>query len=87
MTYPDPAQIIPAAERTAQQWVDYYLQIENDLLAGRDVTFDNGRRVVMEDLDKVRKGRAEWERRAKLEKMGPRGNTFGGFTYKTADLS
>lgn len=87
--YPEPTQVIPAAERTAQQWVDYYLQIENDLLAGKEVSFDDGRRVVMENLADVRKGRYEWERRAKLEARSGCGQAFGcgGLTYRTADLS
>ena len=87
--YPEPTPIIPAAERTAQQWVDYYLQIENDVLAGKDVTFDGGRRVVLENLAEIRKARYEWERRAKLQKTASCGKSFGcgGLTYKTADMS
>lgn len=85
--YPEPMQVIPAAQRTAQQWVDYYLQIENDVLAGKDVSFNDGRRVVMEDLKEIRKARADWERRVKIQAAGKAPHNFGGLSYKTADLT
>ena len=39
-----------------------YLQAEVDILAGKSVQMD-GRTLTMEDLDKVRAGRREWERK------------------------
>ena len=86
ITYPEPAQVIPAAERSPQQWVDYYLHIEDQAAAGKEVRFDDGRVVVMEDLREVRKARAEWERRAATQSRRGQQN-FGGFHYKTPDMS
>ncbi len=84
--YPEPTQIIPAADRTAQDWVDYYLHIEDQVAAGKEVRFDDGRVVVMEDLHQIRRARAEWERRASQQSRRG-GNNFGGFHYKTPDMS
>ena len=84
--YPEPIQVIPAADRTAQDWVNYYLGIEDQVAAGKEVKFDDGRTVVMEDLSQIRRARADWERRANQVKRRGR-NNFGGLHYKTADLS
>jgi hypothetical protein len=84
--YPEPTQVVPAATRTPAQWVEYYLQIEDAVLQGKDVTLDNGNRVVMEDLDKIRRARADWERRAATQ--ANRGvQNFGGFRYRTPDMT
>ncbi|MBP8221506.1 hypothetical protein D3C87_2139690 [compost metagenome] len=39
-----------------------YLQAERDLLAGKQITFQ-GRSVTSENLNEIRTGRQEWERR------------------------
>lgn len=84
--YPEPTQVVPAATRTPIQWVEYYLQIEDAVLQGKDVTLDNGNRVVMEDLDKIRRARADWERRSAAQ--ANRGvQNFGGFRYRTPDMT
>lgn len=46
----------------AQVMLDLYLQAEKDVLAGKNVTF-RGETVGMEDLDSIRSGRKEWERK------------------------
>lgn len=84
--YPEPMQSVPAAERTPQQWVDFLLQIESAVLEGKETRFDDGRAVVMEDLAQIRKARAEWERRA-TQKAQPRRQNFGGFHYRTPDMT
>lgn len=48
---------------TAQQMLDKYLEAEAAVLEGRTVIF-NGRTHTMEDIEKIRAGRQEWERRA-----------------------
>lgn len=48
-----------------------YVQAELDVLAGKSTTI-NGKLMTMEDLDAIRAGRVEWER--KLAAIGrPRG--------------
>ena len=47
----------------AQQMLEKYLQAEMDILDGKNVSF-RGETLGMEDLDKIREGRKEWERRA-----------------------
>lgn len=77
---------VKPADRTPQDWIDFYLQIESDVLEGKQVTFDSGRIVLMEDLAQIRKGRHEWERKLNASKRKTR-QTLGGFRYKTADMS
>ncbi|USE38938.1 hypothetical protein [Endozoicomonas sp. SCSIO W0465] len=45
-----------------QQMIDLYIQAEKDLLAGKNVSM-NGRTITMENLNEIREGRQEWERR------------------------
>ncbi|ERU47130.1 hypothetical protein Q090_06375, partial [Pseudomonas aeruginosa C51] len=52
---------------TAQQMLDKYLEAEAAVLEGRTVIF-NGRTHTMEDIEKIRAGRQEWERRAAAER-------------------
>lgn len=56
-----------------------YLAAEAAILAGKDISFQ-GRRVAMEDLDAIRKGRQEWEAKARTEQQpaGRRGG-LGGY--------
>ncbi|HCF4945002.1 TPA: primosomal replication protein PriB/PriC domain protein [Pseudomonas aeruginosa] len=51
---------------TAQQMLDKYLEAEAAVLEGRTVIF-KGRTHTMEDIEKIRAGRREWERRAAAE--------------------
>lgn len=55
-----------------QKMLDAYMQAELDLLAGKETSI-NGRRLALEDLDKIRKGRWEWERRAAAEDGAQKG--------------
>lgn len=86
----EPIQLVPVSQRTPRQWVEYYLQIESDVLSGKDVTMENGRRVVMEDLGQIIKARQEWERRATIAAQQSnvgRSSTFGSFSYRAPDLT
>lgn len=58
-----------------------YQKAERDVLQGRSISF-NGRTVTFEDLAEIRKGRAEWERRAASENVRP-----GGLGFSLATLS
>ncbi|MFV0576039.1 MAG: hypothetical protein ACK5NC_11595 [Vibrio sp.] len=58
-----------------QQMVDACFQAELDVLAGKETTFE-GRSVKMEDLDKIRAARQEWE--SKLDGLlNPRRLRYG----------
>lgn len=57
----------------AQVMLDLYLQAEKDVLAGKNVTF-RGETVGMEDLDSIRSGRKEWER--KVSEASRKGRPF-----------
>lgn len=46
----------------AQEMLNFYIQAEKDVLQGKTVTH-RGETMGMEDLDKIRAGRKEWERR------------------------
>lgn len=76
---------IEPANRTPQEWVDFYLQIENNVASGKDMAL-NGRRISFEDLGEIRKARAEWERRAAL-KASRSTPMVGGMRYKTAAMN
>lgn len=45
-----------------ESMIGLYLQAERDLLAGKQITFQ-GRTVSSENLNEIRAGRQEWERR------------------------
>lgn len=61
-----------------------YLAAEAAILEGK--TYKLGERLLgMEDLDKVRAGRQEWERRVQAE-QAPRRPTFGGLSYGVARM-
>lgn len=68
---------------TATDMIAAYLAAETAILAGKDVSF-NGRRVTMEDLESIRKGRQEWEAKAAAEARpaGRRGG-MGGYAVAT----
>lgn len=67
---------------TATDMIAAYLAAETAILEGKDVTFQ-GRRVSMEDLDAIRKGRQEWEARAAKEAQ-PASQRGGLGNYATA---
>lgn len=48
--------------QSASDMVDLYIQAEKDVLEGKTTTI-NGRTMTLEDLESIRQGRREWERR------------------------
>lgn len=64
---------------TAQEMVEAYREAEQMLLEGREVSWGN-RRLSMESLAAIRRGRQEWERRLNAERRGrgPSVATFPG---------
>ena len=72
------------ADRTAQEWVDFYLQVESDVASGKERTL-NGRNIRFEDLEQIRIARNDWESRV-LQSTST-ASRIGGLRYKTADLS
>lgn len=65
---------------TPQQMVDKYLQAELDVLEGKTITFA-GRTMSMADLNEIRAGRLEWERRVASTAKAARGG--GGVSLAT----
>lgn len=61
---------------------DAYIAAELAILQGKTTSM-GGRLLTLEDLDDVRKGRMEWERRAAAELAGGAG-TAGGLGYAVA---
>ncbi|WP_226649342.1 primosomal replication protein PriB/PriC domain protein [Microbulbifer variabilis] len=62
--------------KTAQEMVDLYIEAEIDVLAGK-TTVINGRQFTAENLQDIRAGRQEWERRAFQEKLKAAGKRRG----------
>ncbi|HZJ81619.1 MAG TPA: hypothetical protein VFC95_02880 [Guyparkeria sp.] len=63
-----------------------YLAAEVAILQGQEFTFE-GRRLSRADLDSVRAGRKEWERKVNTEKSAATGApTIGGLSYAVARL-
>lgn len=52
--------------------VALYLEAEKELLAGK-TTIMNGRQLTMENLQEIRDGRKEWERRQAAEQASSGG--------------
>lgn len=50
----------------ATEMLELYIQAEKDVLAGKSITM-RGESMDLEDLDKIRAGREEWERKASAE--------------------
>jgi len=48
--------------QSASDMLDLYIQAEKDVLEGKTTTM-NGRTLSMENLQEIRAGRKEWERR------------------------
>lgn len=70
---------------TATDMYAAYLAAETAILLGKDVSFQ-GRRVAMEDLDSIRKGRQEWEAKARAEAR-PAGRRGGLGGYAVASFN
>lgn len=60
----------------AQQMLDKYIEAEMAVLEGRSVTF-GGRTLTMADLNQIRDGRQEWERRVQAEQSAAAGRKNG----------
>jgi hypothetical protein len=56
-----------------QEMLNLYIQAEKDVLAGKSITF-RGETMNLEDLDAIREGRKEWER--KVSEVSRRGRPF-----------
>lgn len=61
---------------TAQQMLDKYIEAEQAVLDGRSVTM-GGRTLTMVDLNQIREGRQEWERRVNAERISAQGGNPG----------
>lgn len=57
---------------TAQQMLDKYMDAELAVLDGKTVMF-GGRTLTMVDLNQIREGRCEWERKVQAEKAAAAG--------------
>lgn len=75
----------------AQAMIAAYLEAEAAVLAGKSVRIGGiglDRYLTLEDLDKIRAGRQEWERKiASLQRQGAGVPTFGGARFALADVS
>lgn len=84
-----PSNPVRASERTAQEWVDFYLDIEERVAKSKSVRSDDlNRTVENHDLDEVRKARREWQRvvrQQQIKKAG--GRNLGGLRYTVPDLT
>ena len=73
-------------DRTPQQWVDFYLQVESDVASGKSRSL-NGRSIQLEDLAEIRKAREDWEKRVLSSKASSTAKRIGGLRYKTAAMN
>lgn len=77
----------------AQAMVTAYLDAETAVLAGKEVRLGGAatgldRWLRLEDLDMIREGRKEWERRvAQLQAGATAQPRFGGLTFSVSDFS
>ena len=62
----------------ATEMLDLYIQAEKDVLAGKNITF-RGETMGLEDLDKIRAGRMEWERKVKTEANRGKSHSLASF--------
>ncbi len=60
-----------------QQMIDAYIEAELDVLAGKSSAI-NGKTMTMENLQEIRAGRLEWQRR-----LAAFGRPRGGASYAT----
>lgn len=66
----------------ATDMLSQYLQAESAVLSGQTISF-NGRTHTLADLDSIRAGRKEWEKKVAAE-QGAAGATFGGKGFAVA---
>lgn len=72
---------------TATEMLAKYLAAECALLEGKEVSFGD-RRLRMEDLPSIIKGRQEWEQRVARESArGNKAATIGGLEMKVASFN
>lgn len=64
------------AMTTSQQMLERYIDAELAVLDGRSVTM-GGRNLTMENLQQIREGRMEWERRVAAESNAAAGRRGG----------
>jgi len=57
---------------TAQQMIEFYTNAEIAALEGRQFMF-SGRQVMLQDLQQIRAGRREWERKLANEQQAAKG--------------
>ena len=62
----------------AQTMYDLYLAAEVAVLEGKSVTL-RGEQMTMEDLDAIRAGRMEWERKINSAKAGGNGYSLASW--------
>lgn len=67
---------------TATDMLALYIQAEKDVLAGKAVTL-NGRSLQRENLQEIRKGRAEWQAAVNAENAKVQG---GSSLFSLADF-
>ena len=71
---------------TARDMLAKYIKAENNLLEGKETRISN-MSFRFEDLDKIRAGRQEWERKVLAERNRASGAaTFGGLSFGRARL-
>ena len=63
--------------------VNLYIQAEKSVLLGKEITI-NGRSMEYEDLDLIRAGRKEWQKKVDQEAAKTGG---GSSTFSLADFS
>ena len=69
---------------TATDMLAAYMAAESALLLGKTTTFQ-GRTLTLENLQEIRAGRQEWERRVAAEQGAAAGApTIGGLGYSVA---
>lgn len=69
---------------TATEMLSKYLEAEKAILDGKTISFQ-GRTMGMEDLDKIREGRREWEQRVAQEQRAAAGRpSIGGMSFSVA---
>ena len=71
-----------AVKTQAQQMVERYIEAEMAVLDGKAIQF-GGRTLTMENLNQIREGRKEWERRINAESVRARGGNAG---YSLAEM-
>lgn len=76
---------------TPQEMLDAYMQAELAVLAGKEARLNiNGvdRLFRKEDLEQIREGRREWERRVAAQTAAATGRpSIGGLGFSVANLS